>query len=176
LRKTAPACPFPRLEQGSALTPEPLGQRGPGHPADRDDPFLVPLPEYPEQRQIGALHRGNDVAEVQSYDLTDSGTGAVEDLEQGAVAQDHRTGPDNGPEQQFRLVLAQRLRQEIRDRDRRQIERRIVTAQPLFDQETVKAPDAREGPGHRRRVLGAPQQLQVRRHVSRACLVDAVPP
>ena len=134
---------------------------------------MSPLPEHPQQGQVGALHRADDVAQVEAHDLADAGAGAVEDLEQGPVAQDRRAGADDRAEQQLRLLLAQRLGQQVRDGDGRQVERGVVAAQPFFDQEAVEAADARERPGHRRGAVGPAQPLQVRRHVGRRRRVDA---
>ncbi len=170
----AAAQPLLRLEQGAPLTREPVGQGGPGEAADRDDALLVPLAEHPEQGQVGPLHRSHDVTEVQPHDLAHAGARAVEDFEEGPVAQDRRTGADDGPEQPLGLLLAQRLGQHVRDGDGGQIERGVVAPQPFFDQEAVEAPDARERPGHRRGAMGPAQRLQVRRDVRRRRGVDAV--
>ena len=161
----AAAAPLLRLEQGR---PSPESHSARAARASRPigtTRSLFPLPSTRSSGQIGALHRGDDVAQVQAHQLADAGARPVEDLEHRPIAQDRGPGPDDGTEQQLRLLLAQRLRQQVGDGDRRQVERGIVAAQPFFDEEAVEAADARERPGHRRGVVGPAQQLQVGRHL-----------
>ena len=150
----APAPPLLRLEQRPALAGEPVRQGSAGQAAERDDALLVALAEDAEQRQVGGLDRAGHVAEVQADDLADPGPGAVEHLEEGPVAQDKGTRADDRAEQPVRLLLAQRLGQQVGDRDGRQVEGGVVPPQALFDQEPVEAPHARERPGDGRRTVG----------------------
>ena len=127
LRNTASASlrrrHFVGSSSGRPCGREPVGQGLAGAAAERHDAFLVPLAEHAQQGQAGRLHGVGHVAQAEADRLAHPGPGAVEHLEQGAVAQHQRAGAHHGTEQLLGLLLAQRLGQQVGHRDRRQVAR-----------------------------------------------------
>ena len=132
---------------------------------DGDQPLLVALAQYPDQRDVAALDRFGHVPQVEADDLADAAAGAVEHLEQGPVAQHGRPGADHRTEQPCGLVFAEGLGEHLGHTDPGDVGGRIGGRCSLLDQKAMEAPQRGEGPGHRRSTADAPQGRDVGRHL-----------
>ena len=136
---------------------EPVVQRRRAHLAHRDDALLRALAEQADQ----SLPVGQ-VGQVEADRLADPGAGAVQELEERAVAARRRVPGRDGPKQSFDLFLAQRLREPAGQLRSVELRGRIIGRPVLVDQEVVQAAQHRLRASDRRRaVVAGPKGGQV---------------
>ena len=119
---------------------------GQGVGPHRDQPLLAAL----AAQQHGAVHPV-EVVDVEAHGLGDAGPGAVEDLQQGAVAERQGgAGRPGGLEDRLDVGQGQRLRQPPGRRRGSHRRRGVVHGQPVGDAEPVEAAHRHDGPARPR--------------------------
>ena len=126
----------------------------PGRAAQRDQPLLGPLAEHPEQAVVAL-----EVGQGQADHLGDPGPGAVEQLEEGPVAQVGGPGAAHRVEQAEHLVLVEGLGQAAGQAGRAQVGGGVAGDGPLPHQEPEQPTEGGGRAGHRRRVPALAAQL-----------------
>ena len=151
---------------------EPGPERVAGRAGQGYHPLLAPLAEHAD---VASVHV--DVAHVEPDELPDAQPGAVEEFEQGAVAQvrGRRARYRDRLDERLAVVDGERPRQPLRRARQRHARRGIETAIPLAHQEAEKRTNRGELARQRRRIAAAVQRRQETAHVLRCHMVRPGP-